>query len=64
MLEKFNVVSAYSGIPINRRYFYDRMDACAFILRMEAEDRRLGIFEPGSYMVEMVVEGDSDDVFI
>lgn len=55
MLEKFNVVG-YSGIPLNRVYFYDRMDACAFILRLEAEDRRLGIFEPGSYKVEMVVE--------
>lgn len=63
MAEKFNVVG-FSGIPINRRYFYDRMDACAFILRLEAEDRRLGIFEPGSYKVEMVVERDSYDVFI
>lgn len=57
MAEKFNVVG-FSGIPINRVYFNDRMDACAFILRLEAEDRRLGIFEPGSYRVVIVEDSD------
>lgn len=57
MAEKFNVVG-FSGIPINRVYFNDRMDACAFIFRLEAEDRRLNLFEQGSYKVVIVEDSD------
>jgi hypothetical protein len=34
------------------------MDACAFIFRLEAEDRRLNLFEPGSYKVVVVEDSD------
>lgn len=54
-MEKYNVIG-YSGIPLNRMYFDNLFRALEFILRLEKEDMRLGIFEPGSYKVEMVKE--------
>lgn len=53
-MEKYNVIGP-SGIPINRIYFEDLIRALEFILRQEKEDRRLGIFEPGTYRVERVM---------
>ena len=54
-MEKYNVLGP-SGIPINRVYFNNLFRALEFILRQEKEDRRLGIFEPGMYKVELVEE--------
>lgn len=52
-MEKYNVVGA-DGIPINRIYFTNLFRALEFIVRQENEDKRLGMFEPGSYKVERV----------
>lgn len=54
-MEKYNVVGP-SGIPVNRVYFDNLFRALEFILREEKEDKRLGIFEPGTYRVEIVKE--------
>lgn len=54
-MEKYNVVGL-SGIPVNRVYFDNLFRALEFILRQEKEDKRLGIFEPGTYRVEIVKE--------
>lgn len=53
MEEKYNVIG-YTGIPLNRVYFDNLFRAMEFILRLEAEDKRLGLFEPGHYRVEEV----------
>ncbi len=54
-MEKYNVLGP-SGIPVNRVYFDNLFRAFEFILRQEKEDKRLGIFEPGTYRVELVKE--------
>ena len=53
MVEKYNVIGP-SGIPINRIEFNDIIRALEFILRQEAEAKRLGIFEPGLFKVERI----------
>ncbi len=54
-MEKYNVVGP-SGIPINRVYFDNLFRALEFILREEKVAKRLNIFEPGMYKVEVVKE--------